>query len=701
MRRLAILRFFLLASLLPIAGSVAAEPTSALPFHLEGVDGNRIEIEQADGERLQVLCFLGTECPLARNYGPKLERLSKSYQGKKIQFIGVMSNVQDSVDEVASYTKEHGIHFPVGKDHDQKLANHFGATRTPEVFVLDPKGIIRYRGRIDNQYRPGVTKSEATEHNLRDAIDALLVGQEPAVPSTVATGCLIGRNQQAVTDFSVTYCNQIVRILNRNCVECHRKNEIGPFRLDEYEEVIGWGDMCLEVVQEGRMPPWHATTDHQVFSNARIMSDQDKQLLEHWVHAGMPFGDGADLPPTENWVDGWRLRTKPDAIFPMSSTSFEIPAEGTVEYQYFVVDPKFEEDKWVTAAEVLPGNAAVVHHCIVFIRPPDGSALRQAGLLSAYVPGQIRSPLPEGFAQKIPAGSRLVFQMHYTPNGKPAQDCTRLGLVFTEERKVTHEVLAIGGAEQEFEIPPKAPNHVVDGKIQWHPNDGYLISIMPHMHLRGKSFTLSAEKDTKRQAKIPQNGIQENNTAQTLLEVPAYDFNWQHNYELLEPLALEDIQSLRFTATFDNSSDNPFNPDPDRTVTWGDQTWQEMAVVFLNVARPRYPINSLPDGSNQIAADTSSNTKSKQQITDNQMDQTGKDQAGKDQDPAKQFAAQYLARFDQNQDGYLDPHELPNATKIFLFRQMDHNRDGRIEIKEIEEEAQRRDQIPDAFLSDT
>ena len=641
-------------------------------FQLELTDGTTETLTQTSSDQLHVVCFLGTQCPMARNYGPKLQRMFNDYRDQGVRFTGVMSNVQDSLADIQKYTAELGVSFPIGKDHDQKVANLFGATRTPEVFIVDPSGTIRYSGRIDNQYQPGVARSAATENDLQDAIQALLSGHSPKKPRTVAIGCLIGRNQKAVTDFSVTYCDQIVRIMNRNCVECHRENEIGPFRLDQYEELVGWGEMCVEVIREGRMPPWHATDKYQEFANARQMTPQDKNLLERWVDAGMPYGDSNDLPSATSWVSGWRLPQDPDAVIAMSESSFQVPAEGTVDYQYFVADPKFSEDRWVRAAEVIPGDASVVHHCIVFVRPPDGSAIRESGLLSAYVPGQKRSPLPSGYAQKIPAGSRLVFQMHYTPNGKATEDLTKLGLVFTEKDQVTHEVIAVGGVEQEFEIPPNTADHRVRGQVRWYPRDGKLISIMPHMHLRGKAFTFHAEKG---------------DVDQTLLEVPAYDFNWQHNYELAQPFPLSEVQSLHFTAAFDNSTENPHNPDPNQTVTWGDQTWEEMAVVFLNVARP------------MIGQQTESRSSDQPQETDQMNhDQNLVDSKQQSQE-AKLFARNYIQRFDSNSDGYLEQHELPNATKIYLFRRLDRDRDGRIDVVEVEKEAIQRSHIPQNLLN--
>jgi hypothetical protein len=342
-------------------------------------------------------------------------------------------------------------------------------------------------------------------------------------------------------------------------------------------------------------------------------------------------------------------------VYEMSDRPFQIPAEGTVEYQYFVVDPGFTEDKWVRAAQLIPGNSAVVHHSIAFTRPPDGSDFRDIGLLSAYVPGHRRGDLPEGFAQRIPAGSRIVFQMHYTPTGKPQQDISRLGLVFADPEQVTHEVFALGGIEQEFEIPPGAAHHKVDGSIDWFPENGFLLSIMPHMHLRGKSFEFRTESDGQ---------------ATTLLKVPAYDFNWQHNYELTEPLPLERVDKLTFSAIFDNSAGNPANPDPGEYVTWGDQTWQEMAVTFISVARPLAADEAKPEPKV---------TKQSERLLAEQRSQLDRD--------AQAFADQYVARFDTNGDQQLTSHELPHSVRMFSFWSFDHNRDGRLSRDEIKAEA--------------
>ena len=645
------------------AQTTPTTPKTLSPFSLSGfkdLKATKVEFSSDPTVRFRVVCFLGTECPLARIYGPRLQAMSEAYSDRGIEFIGVNSNVQDSLEEVEAYVKDLDLRFPMGKDFDRAVALNAGATRTPEVFVIDRAGAVRYQGRIDDQYQPGISRSEAKQHDLEDALDQLVAGEAVATPKTEAVGCLISLPRQAITSTDVTFCRDVMPVLQKHCTECHRDGEIGPFAMEEFDEIVGWADMCVEVVDQGRMPPWHANPDVGEFANARHMPERDKELLRKWVDAGMPYGDPEDLPPKPTFTQGWRFEREPDLVLPMSDTPFEVPADGTVEYQYYVVDPGFTEDRWVRAAQVIPGDSGVVHHCICFTRPPDDANFRDIGLLSAYVPGQIRGKLPTGYAQRVRAGSRIVFQMHYTPNGKRTSDITQLGLVFADAQTVTHEIIALGGAEQEFEIPPQAAAHAVRGDIGWHPAEAMLLSIMPHMHLRGKSF----------QFQLEQEGGDE-----TILDVPLYDFNWQHNYELAEPIPLANVNRLRFTATFDNSADNPTNPDPQEFVTWGDQTWQEMAVTFVTVARPLDAKPVVRTSGSKSAAELETELRAKIAERENE---------------ARKFAKDYIARFDRSGDGKISEYEFPESVRIYSFRRFDHNRDGRVSEDEIADEAMRR-----------
>lgn len=602
-----------------------------------------------DPAAFRVVCFLGTECPLARLYGPRLDELARRFADRGVSFVGINANPQDSLEEVAEYGRQHAISFPILKDVDQSVAVALAATRTPEVVVLDAQGVVRYRGRIDDQYEPGVARPQPTVHSLADALEKLTAGRPVTIPVTSPTGCLIqlpDPEAESRPTTQITFAREASRILERHCVECHRAGEIGPFALEDYDEVIGWGDMLLEVIDQQRMPPWHADPAHGAFANARQMPQEDIATLREWVEGGMPFGDAADLPPPVEAVGGWDLPKDPDVVFAISGKPFAVPSDGIVEYQYFVVDPGFTKDVWVKAVAVDPGNRSVVHHAIVFLRPPDGSAIDGFGLLAGYVPGQKSLELPTGYAQRIAAGTRLVFQMHFTPTGRPEEDITRVGLVLADPSDVTHEVFTIGGIEQEFEIPPGAVDHVVQGEMRRVPEEGSLLAVTPHMHLRGRSFRLTADRE----------GGEE-----TLLSVPRYDFNWQHNYAFTSPPALSEIEKLRFVMTYDNSTGNPFNPDPSEFVTWGDQTWEEMAVVFATVARPRSAAVASP-----VASD----------------DEQAR-QAAEAQRRAEAFADDYLARLDRDGDGAVSRDESPEAVRMFAFGQLDLDGDGFVRREEL------------------
>ena len=633
---------------LPATAHESAAPV-ATPFELPAAGGSSIAFPDAAHTGPTVLCFLGAECPLARLYAPRLAELAAEFEPQGVRFIGIDSNCHDSLDEVRQFVADYKLPFSVAKDYDNVVADRFEATRMSEVFVVDANLRIRYRGRIDDRYRPGITRGQAQREDLRVAIEEVLAGQPVSVPVTEVTGCLIGRVKQSVANAKVTYCRDVARVLQTHCVECHRAGEIGPFALTDYDEVIGWADTMLETIDDGRMPPWHASPDHGHFANARFMSEADKQTLRDWVAAGVPFGDVVDLPPPMPPASTWQLDREPDVVIPMRDRPFVVPAEGTVEYQYFVVDPGFTEDKWVTGAQVIPGSRAVVHHVIIFVRPPDGSEFRGSSWVTAYVPGQRTGMLPPGHGRFVPAGSTLVFQMHYTPNGTQQSDLTKVGLLFGKDSDITHEVYSEIGLEQEFEIPPHAADYTVTAAPRRKPDHGTLLAVAPHMHLRGKSFRLvsrAAGNET------------------VLLDVPRYDFNWQHVYAFAEPLPLESIGRLEFTTTFDNSEANPVNPDPAEHVTWGDQTWEEMAVAFFEIAVPR---------------DRSGTAKS----------EPPPDPAEEQQRNAEieRFVAKFFERFDANGDGQVTRSEVPVAIDRFGFGRFDDDGDDRLTREEIERAA--------------
>ena len=486
-------------------------------------------------------------------------------QSRGVTFIGINSNTQDSITEITGFVARHQISFPMLKDADNAVADLFDAERTPEVFVLDDQRRVRYRGRIDDQYLVGKSRDKVRRRDLAVAITELLNGKDVSVPETAAIGCHIGRRSEVEPRGDVTWSNQIVRIFNKRCVECHRAGQVAPFALNTYDDVIGWEDTILEVIADNRMPPWLANPKHGSFANDARMTDEEKELIRTWVDNGMPQGDTSQLPEPPKFADGWRM-AEPDQVIKIRDEPFRVPAEGVVDYQYFTVDPDWTEDKYVCAAEARPDNAAVVHHIIAYMIPPGAEEDERRAMLVGYAPGNPPNILDEGTAIYVEAGTKLVFEMHYTPNGAEEKDLSYIGLKFMEKKDVKRILRGGAALNTKFEIPPHDPNHRVAAE-QHIGADVKLLQMTPHMHVRGKSFRYEAFFPDGR--------------SEILLDVPNYDFNWQLSYKLAEPRLLPKGTTIRCTAAYDNSDQNVVNPNPDVAVHWGDQSWEEMMIGFF------------------------------------------------------------------------------------------------------------------------
>ncbi len=464
-------------------------------FSLQDFRGKSHALSELKDTRLVVVAFVGVECPLSKLYGPRLSELSKAYASRGVAFLGVDANRQDSLSEMAEYAKLHAIEFPLLKDLNNTLADALGATRNPQVFVLDAERKIRYAGRVDDQYGfetgSGYGRPKATRADLTTALDELLADKPVSRPTTDAIGCLIGRVRKVDASSEVTYSNQIARVFQQRCVECHRPGQIGPFSLEHYEDAVGWAEMVEEVVSDGRMPPWHADPKFGHFANNASLSDEEKQLISRWVAAGAPEGDPKQLPEPRQYAGSWMMPGGPDQVFAMATEPVDVPAEGTVEYRYYTIDPGFTEDKWVSVAECMPGNRAVVHHMIVFMRPPGNllGGTESFGQLTGFAPGTRPHVLPSGMAKLIPAGWKLVFQMHYTPNGSPQKDCSSVGLKFADPATVKYRVATANALNFGFNIPPGDGNYKVESNREY-KKEVLLLSMFLHMHLRGQGLPL-------------------------------------------------------------------------------------------------------------------------------------------------------------------------------------------------------------------
>ena len=376
----------------------------------------------------------------------------------------------------------------------------------------------------------------------------------------------------------VTFTKHVAPILYNRCVECHRPGEAAPMSLITYKEVRPWAKAIKEKVVARTMPPWLADPAHGEFKNSRRMTEDEINTVVAWVNAGSPEGKPGEMPEPPQFETGWTIG-KPDAVLTMPE-SYPVPASGEVPYQYMIVPTNFTEDKWIEAAEIRPGNRGVVHHVIAFVAKTDKRGLVQRGeigvgggwdKLSGYAPGEQAKEFPAGTAKRIPAGAVLVFQLHYTTNGKAATDQSHIGLRFAKA-PVTRTVQTGMAINAGFKIPPHADAHEV--RSYWTAKeDVRIVDLMPHMHVRGKDFKYIAHYPDGR--------------SEVLLSVPKYDFNWQLLYQPARNLVLPKGTKLECIAHFDNSANNKYNPDPAKEVRWGDQTWEEMMIGWFDYVTER------------------------------------------------------------------------------------------------------------------
>lgn len=553
-----------------------AQSQSASRLTVKDVSGKTVTIP-VPGAKATVVALTSTTCPLCLRYGPTLASLEKQYAKSGVQFVFVNPTEEPLADMQAMRTRL-GWKGAYVLDPDGVVTRHMGSKTTTEVYVLDAQGDVQYRGAVDDQYAIGASLPEPRKRYLAMALESVLKGAKPAIRSTEAPGCLLNVEAAAPQE-AVTYHSRIRSFIDKHCVECHRPGGVGPFTLDSYSAVKSRGKMLQYVMKEGIMPPWFADhpKDTSPWINDRQLAPQDKALFDAWIESGMPEGkpDPAYVAPKH--VDGWTIGN-PDSVLQIPNP-IAVKATGTMPYQNVVVPTGFTEDKWVTAIEVMPTDLSVVHHVLVFVGDrtrrqqgeiSDDELDEISGFFGIYVPGNSALVYANGLAKRIPKGANLRFQIHYTPNGKETKDQTRIGFKFATEPP-KQEVHTASLVNLQFVIPPNAPNHEVTAQMRI-PSDVKILSFLPHMHVRGKAA---------RYELTPSGG-----QPTTLLNVPKYNFNWQLNYIFKEPLSLKKGDSLKYTAWYDNSENNPANPDPNRRVGWGLQTADEMHLGYLEYIVP-------------------------------------------------------------------------------------------------------------------
>ncbi len=392
-----------------------------------------------------------------------------------------------------------------------------------------------------------------------------------------------------------TFTKDVAPIFQRNCQACHRPGEAAPFSLLTYPQARPWAKAIKAAVLEKKMPPWFADPQFGKFANDASLSSHDVQTLAAWVDAGAPLGDPKDMPAPKQFVEGWTI-PKPDVVFPLPQP-FPIPATGVMEYQYVIIPTGFTTDTWVQHVQARPSNHSVVHHIVAYVRvpgsnyfkdmpknvffeaPPSKDSPEKANAdpvkpdlpndwLTGYAPGQPPDMFKPGQAKLIPAGSDIVLEIHYMPEGTATTDQSRLGLVLAKEPP-TERTMTLSAGNMSFKIPPGDPNFGVDASFTM-PEDVTLLGLHPHMHMRGKAAQYWLVFPDGRK--------------ETLLNVPRYNWHWQLWYDFTDPIKLPKGTKLACTERFDNSKNNPENPDPTKIVIWGQQSFDEMVVCMFNVS---------------------------------------------------------------------------------------------------------------------
>ncbi|MBT3269106.1 redoxin domain-containing protein [Candidatus Poribacteria bacterium] len=559
----------------PAARVEAVQTETVEDFGLHDQRGDFHSLYYYSDASAVVLFVQGNGCPIVRNGVPSLDAIRAEYAPQGVVFLMLNANPQDDRDSVAEEALAYGIDYPILVDETQLVAASLGVTRTAEAFVIRPSDWrIVYRGPIDDRLDYEAQKVDPGATYLADALAASLDGRTPSIAGMRARGCLVAL-ADAHAD-APTYTGRVAGILDERCITCHVEGGIGPFAIESYEDARGWAPMIREVLRTRRMPPWQADPHVGTFANDISLTVEETQAIVRWVEAGAPRGEGPDaLAASARVAPSWSLG-EPDLIVTIDEQ--EMPATGIIDYRYLEIPAPVDRDVWVRGVQILPSNYAATHHVLVSIDYPEGFTAPWAsderwldGVFAGYAPGAEAEAFPDGSGRILPAGSKLIFQLHYTATGRPETDATRLGIYFADEAPDT-EYMMTGPVNGDIELPPGAKAYTASAERVFDV-DMTLHGLFPHMHFRGKSFTYEAHYP--------------DGSTELLLSTPNYNFNWQRSYMLAEPKVLPAGTKIVCRAVFDNSAQNRFNPDPTQTVTWGDQSFDEMLIGYMTVTWPR------------------------------------------------------------------------------------------------------------------
>ncbi|HVT80166.1 MAG TPA: redoxin domain-containing protein [Phycisphaerae bacterium] len=549
------------------------------------VAGNALELGHSQPAAMAFV-FINTECPISNKLVPELNRLAALAAKNRLEFYGVLSDPSVTRAQAQKHSKDYQIAFPVIFDASGTLAAALQPAVTPQAFVVDAKGKVLYSGRINDSYAAvGTPKSVTTSNDLQDAVAAVGAGKAIKVATTPPVGCIFESWKREDTTAKVTWSRDIAPLVFANCTACHHEGEVAPFSLMTYKDAAKRAEMLAGVTETKLMPPWKAADSWGTFHDERRLTPEQIALFQKWAAAGAPEGDKADAPPTPQYTTGWELG-KPDMVVKMARP-FQVPAEGRDTFVFSVIPLNLPADTYVTAFEYHPGNRKVVHHMIAYLDSSgaarklakdkgDGSTyvsfggpgFTPAGSIGGWAPGATPRFLPEGVGHPLKKGSDLVMNIHYHADGKPETDQGEIALYFAK-KPVQQVAVTFPLTNRLINIPPGESNYIRTATIVA-PLDLTLRGITPHMHMLGREMKVTATFPDGR--------------TQQLIYVNDWDWNWQDQYQYAMPIKLPKGTKVDLWARYDNSKDNPRNPqNPPQRVLFGEQTTSEMCFAFLEL----------------------------------------------------------------------------------------------------------------------
>jgi hypothetical protein len=633
----------------PAAATEASAPAAGMRVdNFMLVDAQHLEAHElyrmADDKAI-VLVSTGVGCPIARAMTPALKALRDKYAAQGVQVMLIDSNLQDTRDAIVAEAKEYGIDIPILMDSNQIVGESLGVTRTAEVYVVNPKTwTVAYHGPLDDRSDYGIQKAVAHEF-ASDALAAVLAGK-PAPPATqMSKGCLVdfpAREKKT----PISYVKDVAPILEAKCVACHEEGGIAPFAMTNYQMVKGFSPMIREVLRTDRMPPYNADPHVGKFADDKNLSPAEIKTIVHWVEQGAPRGEGKDPLGAKHLVAAeWPLG-KPDLV--LNIPAYTIPASGVVDYQHpWVANPE-TEGKWLRASTVKVESRQGVHHVLTGymkdIPQPGQQAFENKWGVSVggYAVGAESEIAPKNVGTYIPPGGAIGFQTHYTPFGKQVTDHTQIALYFYKDNEkpnlVMHNSVIVNNA---IVIPPNDPHHQEVGYLAF-PHDALLYAAFPHAHYRGAMSDLWIRYPDGKE--------------KLLLSLPRYDFSWQRDYTFAEPIKVPAGSKLIAHFIYNNSKSNPNNPDPNKTVVWGDQSWEEM---FYTAVRYRWVDET---SKHMVNYDEELNKDRLMGMLDANID--GKIEKAELKGQLGDQIAKYFDVLDKNHDGAIDSEELAAMQKM-------------------------------------